>query len=109
MKKPKALEVIRKALWNGNIYRGKTAMPVNLPKAMEAISWTTDSTHRLLTFLYMFSELRATPEGFVAGGVARATNAAQAKEAGIEHGMPVRLLQLFFQEFGVRLVIYNGS
>ena len=41
--------------------------------------------------------------------MARATNAAQAKEAVIEHGTPVRLLQLFFQELGVRLVIYNGS
>ena len=45
----------------------------------------------------------------MAGGVARATNAAQAKGAAIEHGTPVRLLQLFFQELGVWLDIYNGS
>ena len=49
LKKPRPVEVIKKALWNNNIYKGKTAMPVNLPKAMEAINWTTDSTHRLLT------------------------------------------------------------
>ena len=62
------------------------AMPVNLPKAMEAISWTTDATHRLLTFLYMF-EFTATSEGFVAG-VRTATNAQQAKEAVVKHGTP---------------------
>ena len=54
LKKPRPVDVIKKALWSGNIYRGKAAMSVNLPKAMEAISWTTDATHRLLTFLYMF-------------------------------------------------------
>ena len=84
-------------------------MPVSLPKAMEAISWTTDATQRILTFLSMFPEFRATPEGFVAGGVARVTNAQQAKAAVIEHGTPVRLLQLLFIELGARLVIYNGS
>ena len=96
LKKPKQLEVIKKALWSGHIYRGKTSMPVNLPKAMEAISWTTDATQRLLTFLYMFPEFKATAEGFMAGDVVRATNGAEAKEAVIEHGTPVRLLQLFF-------------
>ena len=43
----------------------------------------------------------------MAEGVARATNGAEAKEAVIEHGTPVRLLQLFYQD--VRLVSYNGS
>ena len=57
----------------------------------------------------MFPEFKATAEGFMAGDVARATNGAEAKKAVIEHGTPVRLLQLFFQELGVRLVIYNGS
>ena len=52
LKKPEQLEVTRKALWNGDIYRHKTAMPVDLPKAMEAISWTTSATHHLLIFLY---------------------------------------------------------
>ena len=42
-------------------------------------------------------------------GVPRAANAAQAKAAIIEHGTPVRLLQLLFIELGARLVIYNGS
>ena len=93
LKKPKQLEVIKKALWSGNIYRGK--MPVNLPKALEAISWTTDATQRLLTFLYMFPEFNATAEGFMAG-VVRASNGAEAKEAVIEHGTPVKLLQPFF-------------
>ena len=37
------------------------------------------------------------------------TNAQQAKAAVIEHGTPVRLLQLLFIELGARLVIYNGS
>ena len=109
LKKPRTVDVIKKALWSGHIYRGKTAMSVSLVKAMEAISWTTDATQRILTFLYMFPEFRATPEGFVAGGVTRATNAQQAKAAVIEHGTPVRLLQLLFIELGVRLVIYNGS
>ena len=49
LKKPKPVEVIKKALWRGYRYRGKAAMSVHLPKAMEAISWTTDATHRLLT------------------------------------------------------------
>ena len=78
-------------------------MPVNLPKAMEAISWTTDATQRLLTFLYMF-KFRCTPEGFVAG-VARTTNGAEAKAAVVEHGAPVRILQHFYKD--VRLVTYN--
>ena len=47
----KHAEVTEKALWSVNIYRG---MPINLPKAMEAISWTADATHRFLTFFYMF-------------------------------------------------------
>ena len=107
LKKPRTVDVIKKALWSNSIYRG--TMSVSLPKAMEAISWTTDATQRILTFLYMFPEFRATPEGFVAGGVTRATNAQQAKAAVIEHGTSVRLLQLLFIELGVRLVIYNGS
>ena len=105
-KKPRTVEVIKKALWNGSIYRN--TMPVNLPKALEVVSWTTDATQRILTFLYMFQEFKATPEGFMSG-VPRATNAAQAKAAIIEHGTPVRLLQLLFIELGARLVIYNGS
>ena len=107
LKKPRPVEVIKKALWSGSVYRG--TMPVSLPKAMEAISWTTDATQRILSFLYMFQEFRATPEGFAAGGVLRVANAQQAKAAVIEHGAPVRLLQLLFIELGVRLVIYNGS
>ena len=38
-------------------------------------------------------------------GVARATNGAEAKEAVIEHGAPVRLLQPFFYQ-DVRRVVY---
>ena len=57
----------------------------------------------------MFPEFRATPEGFVAGGAARVTNAQQAKATVVEHGTPVRLLQLLFIGLGVRLVIYNGN
>ena len=50
LQKPRPVQVIKKALWNGNVYRGKKAMPVHLPKAMEAIRWTTDATRQLLTF-----------------------------------------------------------
>ena len=68
LKKPKQLEVIKKALWSGHIYRGKTSMPVNLPKAMEAISWTTDATRRLLIFIYVSIFLRQLQRGSWLGG-----------------------------------------
>ena len=48
LKKPRPVEVIKKALWSGSVYR--CTMPVNLPKAMEAISWTTDAAQRTLNF-----------------------------------------------------------
>ena len=38
LKKPRPVEVIKKALWAGSVCRGKTAMPVNLPKALEVVT-----------------------------------------------------------------------
>ena len=57
LKKPRPVEVIKKALWNNSVYKGKAVMPASLPKAMEAISWTTDATQRALTFFINVSRI----------------------------------------------------
>ena len=108
LRKPKAVKAIKKVLWNGHVYLGKTDKAVNLPKAMEASSCAADATHKLITFLYV-TRLKSTAEGFVATNLARATHATQATAAVAKHGTPVRLLQLLFQGLEARLASYNGS
>ena len=97
---------------------GKETLPKqSLTKALKGyVTWTTDSDHRLLTFLCRF------PGHFIAltdAFIAKAHNKQPVLEHGYikpdaaclaiqKHGTPVRLLKLFYEQLDVRLVLYQG-
>ena len=122
LKKPKTIHEIKDALQKGHIYR-KSAHNAQLPQkslskafAMH-ITWTRDLEHRLLLFLCRFTDnVTALPnddkfvakkncpsphmEGYIKPDVA--------VDAIKTHGTPVRLLKLFFESLGCRLVLFKG-
>ena len=129
LQKPREFDDLFQALINGKIYRPttskkKTEPPPSketLPKALQRhISWSIDSRHRLLTFLRLFKCNIALVSdcAFVAKDSkkrvelppeAPTAELQAAREALREHGAAMRLLELFYQEFKVRLVIFQGA
>ena len=77
--------------------------PSFLQTLMEVVNWSLDLEHRLMVFFALF------PKDFIVDGDNVTSTMQPAREAIQKHGTPVRLLTMFYQKLGVRLVIYHGS
>ena len=83
--------------------RQREEMPSFLQTLMGVVTWSTDLEHRLLVLFALF------PRDFIVGGDGVTSNMQAAREAVQKHGTIVAMLQQFYVELTVRMVIYHGS
>ena len=104
-KNRRSINELKIALQNQKVFRkrAREEMPSFLQTLMNVVTWSTDLEHRLMIFFALF------PTDFTVDGDGVTSTMQAAREAVQKHGTPVAMLQKFYVELGLRLVIYHGS